>query len=84
MRKPGGYFISTDWMGSKKEADTFTCAHSGKIVFVKPFCDPADMGGRCTLCGGLICKEEVGKGCDVMEKKLARWEALRSYEEASA
>ena len=82
MRRPGGYSIITDPALSRpKEADTFTCAHSGRIVFVKPFMDPADMGGRCTVCGGLICKEELGKGCSPMERKLERLEARARYAE---
>ena len=82
MRRPGGYLIATGPEGPAREADTFTCSHSGRVVIVKPFCDPADMGGRCTICGGLIAKEEVGKGCDVLERKLLRWEARKSYEAA--
>jgi len=57
------------------EEDTFACGHCGCIVTVKPMCDPADMGGRCTCCDSLICKHCVDKGCDPMEKKLDRWEA---------
>jgi len=80
MRRPGGYLLSVDPdAGSPFEADTFTCRHCQKIVLVKPMCDPADMGGRCTVCDGLICKNCVGKGCDPMEKKLQRLEARKSY-----
>lgn len=79
MRNPGGYSVITDPVRGVKEEDTFTCQHCGKVVFVKPLCDPADMGGRCTCCDSLICKDCVGKGCDHLEKKLARMEALRSY-----
>jgi hypothetical protein len=75
MRKPGGYSIITDPDGPTIEQDTFTCKHCCKVVFVKPRCDPADMGGRCTCCDGLICKFCVGKDCDVMEKKLEREES---------
>ena len=80
MRNPGGYSIITDPWAGTKEADTFTCQHCNKVVFVKPMCDPADMGGRCTCCNGLICQNCVGKGCDPMEKKLKRLEARISYE----
>jgi len=81
MRKPGGYSIITDpAMPRAQEADTFTCQHCNHVVFVKPMCDPAEMGGRCTCCDGLICKHCVGKGCDPMEEKLRRLEARRSYE----
>ena len=86
MRRPGGYSIITDPVLRDKEADTFTCGHCGKVVFVKPFMDAAEMGGRCTCCDKLICSHCVGKGCDPMEEKLKRWEfqgvARKSYEES--
>jgi hypothetical protein len=82
MRNPGGYSIITDPGAPTREADTFTCRHCQKIVFVKPFADPADMGGRCTCCDALICPSCVGKGCDHIEKKLARLEARKAYEAA--
>lgn len=87
MRKPGGYSIITDPNAKgPSEEDTFTCKHCGKVVFVKPLCDPAEMGGRCTLGCGLICKGCAQRGgCDPLEEKLLRWEAQgaarRSYEE---
>ena len=82
MRNPGGYSIITEPGKADVERDTFTCRHCQKVVFVKPFCDPADMGGRCTLCGGLHCSECVGKGCDVVEKKLMREEARHNLFES--
>lgn len=82
MRKPGGYLITASDAGNS-EADTFTCGHCQTIVLVKPFADPADMGGRCTCCDKLICPGCTGKGCDPVEEKLKRWEAeydaRRSY-----
>lgn len=81
MRKPGGYSIIVDpAFNNPTEADTFTCRHCNTVVRVKPMCDPAEMGGRCTLCDKLICKHCVGKGCDPFEKKLERLEARRTYE----
>lgn len=76
MRKPGGYgvYIGGDLHGGKKEVDTFTCAHTNKIVEVPAFVRPEDMGGLCKVCMGLICKEEVGKGCTPFEKKLQEME----------
>ena len=54
-----------------------------RVVHVPPRADPADIGGLCSLCMGLICPKCVGKGCDPLEKKLERQEAhyhaLRSY-----
>ena len=83
MRKPGGYSIIIDPAYARpQEADTFTCQHCQCVVFVKPMCDPADMGGRCTCCDKLICKNCVGKGCDPVEEKLQRLEARRYYEES--
>lgn len=82
MRNPGGYSIVTDPVMGTREEDTFTCRHCGTVVFVKPFCDPADMGGRCTCCDALICKNCVGKGCDHIEKKLQRMESRRYLEQA--
>ncbi len=73
-----------DDTGITKEADTFSCKHCGKVVHVKPRMDPADMGGMCGCCGGLICPLCIAEGvCDPLEKKLERWEASyharRSY-----
>lgn len=85
MRKPGGYgvYIGGDLRGGKREVDTFTCAHTNRIVTVQPMCRPEDVGGMCKVCGGMICKEEVGKGCRPFEKRLQEVEqrdiARRSY-----
>lgn len=89
MRKPGGYFESTGPSGKLDrfvtiESDTFTCQHCGKVVFVKPMCDPADAGGLCKTCNSLICPQCVARGvCDPLEEKLKREEASyharRSY-----
>lgn len=81
MRRSSGLLETFSPMGHQK-ADTFTCKHCNNIVVVKPFADPADMGGRCTCCDSLICPKCVGKGCDTMEQKLERWEAQdRLYRE---
>ena len=91
-----GRMFGGPW-GNDKEVDTFSCQHCNKVVFVEPFCDPADMGGLCRVCNGLICEECVKECiCDPHEKKLERWEledkikrerasylARRSYEECS-
>ena len=76
MLKPGGYgvIIGGGLRGGKAEFDTFTCAHTNRIVTVPAFARPEDIGGFCTVCGGLICKEEVGKGCKPFEKRLAEIE----------
>lgn len=68
-----GYATLTGPMGVR-EADTFTCAHCNTIRHVKPFCDPADLGGLCKTCMGVICETCVGKGCDPLMKKIERAE----------
>ncbi len=91
MRRPGFYFIQTDPDPTRSnggvavyERDGFICSHCGVAVFVEPFCDPADMGGRCGICSGkdglsgLICKKCEAKGtCDPFEEQLKRVEARR-------
>ena len=64
--------------------EAFACSHCGRPTKVKPFCDPADVGGLCRKCSGLMCPTCAAKGeCDTLEMKLrrqeARGEALRSY-----
>lgn len=82
-----GYATLTDPIYGMKEADTFTCMHCQNVRRVKPMCDPADMGGLCKICMGLICEKCVGKGCDPFEEKLKRQEksglARRWMEECS-
>jgi hypothetical protein len=75
MRNPGGYSIIIEPGKPDLEQETFTCKHCNRVVFVEPFMDAADFGGRCTLCDGLICPDCVGKGCDPFEEKLKRMEA---------
>ncbi len=69
-----GYATLTDPVLGVKEADTFTCAHCNSIRRVKPFCDPADLGGLCKTCMGVICETCLGKGCDPLMKKIERME----------
>jgi hypothetical protein len=85
-RQARSYSIITDpAYGMPQESDTFTCKHCCRVVFVKPRCDAASLGGRCYVCDGLICPACVGKGCDPMEKKLERWEAAgRLYRDMRA
>lgn len=71
--------------GNDKECDTFTCAHCSTVIFVKPMCDPADLGGVCPRCSSphkpaYICPECVNLGqCDPYEEKLKRWEARDNF-----
>jgi hypothetical protein len=86
-RGPGmgkGRVFGGPW-GGDKECDTFTCAHCSTVVFVQPYCDPADMGGLCPKCSSpkkpsYLCPECTDKGgCDPYEEKLKRWEARDNF-----
>lgn len=77
MRNPQAYATIIDPGGGRfcEERDVFKCAHCGRFVHVKPMSDPAEMGGRCTMCEdgmqrGLICKNCVGKECRPFMKKI--------------
>ena len=79
MRKPQGYSRWTDRVSGKldQERDTFTCSHCSRVEIVEPFCDPADLGGFCTLCAKIICKhcaDRMSKGekCLPFEERLER------------
>ena len=95
MRNPTGYasvvgagvghadpgLSSLDQWG---ECDTYTCKHCNKIVHVPVRADPADIGGLCKQCYGLICPQCLSKGnCTPWEAQMERMEAreaaLRSY-----
>lgn len=85
MRRPQGY--SQIWgtglsnlddpglaaLHRDKECDTFTCAHCNSIVHVPPLTDPADIGGLCRVCDGLICPACTDlRACAPFEAKLER------------
>lgn len=75
MRKAlTGYASLTMPMGQVKECATFTCAHCSAIRHVKPYCDPADLGGFCRCCAGVICEQCVGKDCDPIIRQIERQE----------
>lgn len=99
MRKPQGYAVLTvaqeavvklgglqaeEVPAGVIETDTFSCNHCNRVTHVKARMDPAELGGLCKICYGLICKFCVGRGCDPLEAKLeraeARYHALRSYD----
>lgn len=82
MRNPHGYAVIVDPDARRltSERDIFTCAHCHRVVHVKPLCDPADMGGRCTHCEdgegrGLICAACVGKPCVPFFRRLEQEES---------
>lgn len=79
-----GEYTYSEPDGKTKEGETFTCGHCNKVTFVKPWTDPADLGGLCKGCMRLVCGPCVDQlRCDPIEKKLERSEArgaaLRSY-----
>jgi hypothetical protein len=88
FRQPHGYLVSSDPDPTKSkgqqavvEHSTVTCGHCGCLVAVPAMCRPEDMpydlcwGCRRNIC--LACHEERCRTltCDVIEKKLERWEA---------
>lgn len=83
MRTPYGYAVTTHADGSITESDTTTCRHCNTVFHVGARQRPEDIGGLCRVCMGIICPKCVGQGCDVIERKLERWEASyharRSY-----
>ena len=83
MLRPGGYAHIFDGDGTQREFDTITCFHCNRMKHVKPYCDPADLGGLCKVCMKLVCAKCVGKRCVPFEKRLekveARARALMSY-----
>ena len=79
MLKPQGYGAWTDRESGKimRERDTVTCAHCNSVNHVEPFCDPADLGGFCTLCAAIICKNcaiamSKGEPCLPFMERLER------------
>jgi hypothetical protein len=78
-----GYFVERHPDRPPVEEDTFTCGHCNRVVFVPAKCSPTDLGGLCSCCSKLICPSCVGRGCDPMEEKMARWETRRSIFECS-
>lgn len=75
MRNPQGYGIIFDLNGIVEEHDTFRCEHCGRIVIVKPKCNPDDLGGMCRICMKMICPSCVDLGsCVPFEKKLEEQE----------
>jgi len=83
LRREGGYALICDAIGNRTEMSTVTCSHTNSVIHVPPGKTIADVSGFCRACMGFIRLSEVGKDCDVFEKKLeraeARYEALRSY-----
>ena len=84
MRKPGGVLFETNTStGNVREIETFSCKHCNRHTVLWKRQRPEDAGGYCSVCGGLICSNCVGKGCDPLEKKLERWAAReRLYQSA--
>jgi len=74
-----GTFIYQD-PDKTKEVSSFTCQHCNFVVAVPFGADPANIGGLCKRCMGLICPKCVTLGdCDPIEKKIERWEAQQRF-----
>jgi hypothetical protein len=74
MLKPGGYATISDPGSGVQEMDTFTCAHCCAVTHVKPFQDPATLGGLCKKCMKLVCPKCSSRSCDPIERWLDRTE----------
>lgn len=96
MRRPGGYgqlicedprqSFATDSLGRRirAEADSYSCGHCNRVVFVNAGERAEDIGGLCKQCMGLICPHCVDDGrCTPLERRLAeqeqRYHTLKSY-----
>ena len=75
MRRPGGYACISEPDRPPQEFDTFTCAHCNRVTHVKARHDPADIGGLCKQCMGLIRPACVGEACVPFLKRLDEMEA---------
>ena len=75
MLRPGGYACISEPERPPQEFDTFTCAHCNRITHVAARADPADIGGLCKQCMGLICPACVGEPCVPFLKRLEEMEA---------
>lgn len=88
MRRAGGYLsicapdkrsqrvtLNGTVIDTETEADTFSCGHCNRVVVVKPFCDPSDVGGLCKQCMTLVCPKcyDVGS-CTPIEKRIEQME----------
>jgi hypothetical protein len=82
MRHPGGYACITAPDAPTQEFDTFTCAHCNRITHVRARQDPADIGGLCRQCMGLICPRCVGEPCVPFLKRLDDMEARARFRAA--
>jgi hypothetical protein len=82
MRHPGGYACITEPDGGRQEFDTFTCAHCNRVTHVQARADPADIGGLCKQCMGLICRRCVRGACVPFLKRLDDMEARERFRRA--
>lgn len=84
LRKDEPTVVERGIRHTEAEIDTYTCSHCNAVKHVPPRCDPADLGGLCKQCMGLICPRCVDKQiCVPWEKQMQEMEArehsLRSY-----
>ena len=75
-RKPQGYAVTYEPGKPDVEEDTMTCCHCNFVFFLKPYQDPAEVGGFCRLCMMHTCTKCADNGgCEPFEKKLEAMES---------
>lgn len=71
MRRPQGYAVIAMPDGPPREADTITCSHCQRIVFVRAGHNASDLGGFCRCCMRNTCGPCADIGtCTPFERKL--------------
>ncbi len=76
LRRGGTTIIEGGVRHHEPEIDTFTCGHCNRIVHVPARADPANIGGLCKQCMGLVCNRCYAKGsCTPWEQKMLEAEA---------
>lgn len=67
------------WDGAQRESDTFTCAHTGRVVEVTRQSVPGVDYDFCRNCMKPIAKQAIGKGCLPFEKRIEQYEKRQRY-----
>ena len=94
MLRPGGYSLTTDPDRPLAEADTLTCGHCQRVVFIKPGFGPTvyriynrttrqwteEAGAWCGVCDSPVCLPCHGKGtCTPWEQQMEEQEARHRF-----
>lgn len=81
--REGGYAYTKDAEGRiREEMSTVTCVHTNSVIHVPPGKKFDEVSGWCVICDGPIRLSEVGKPCDVFEKKLERAESRQRFRQS--